>query len=137
MIGQDVNSRVLVYYCQNSARENGNSSSVYKLGQRDDVVLRAVPCSGKIDPRYILRAFEEGAVAVCILACPDGQCKLMEGNRRVNRRVVAVREFLTEAGVNPDSVEVFVPNGGGTEGAIVNIEKYIGERESALQEAGA
>ena len=137
MSGHDMDSKVLVYYCQNSVRENGGASSMSRLREMADVMVKAVPCSGKVDPRYLLKAFEEGAQAVCVLACPEGDCKLMEGNLRVNRRVLAVREFLSEAGVDPGSVQVFVPNGAGTEGAVADIVKYIGDRESAFQETTA
>ena len=80
-----------------------------KLGQRPGVALEAIPCSGRIDPRYILKAFEGGASKVCLLACPDGECKLLEGNRRAVNRIEAAREFLEEAGIAPCSVRMFQP----------------------------
>jgi coenzyme F420-reducing hydrogenase delta subunit len=74
-----------------------------------DVALEAVPCSGRIDPRYILKAFEGGASKVCLLACPEGECKLLEGNLRAVKRIESARELLAEAGVDPFSVRMFQP----------------------------
>jgi coenzyme F420-reducing hydrogenase delta subunit len=102
-------SSVRVYFCRNTYQGNGNYAALQKLGQRDDLTVEAVPCTGKIDARYLLRAFEGGASAVCILACPSGDCKLMEGNLRAGRRVHAVRDLLTEAGLDPDSLKIFLP----------------------------
>jgi coenzyme F420-reducing hydrogenase delta subunit len=73
------------------------------------VALEPVPCSGRIDPRYILKAFEGGASKVCLLACPEGKCKLLEGNLRATRRMLSASELLEEAGVDPHSVRMFQP----------------------------
>jgi coenzyme F420-reducing hydrogenase delta subunit len=77
------------------------------LEERTDVALEAVPCSGRIDPRYILKAFEGGASKVCLLACPEGDCKLLEGNLRAVKRILAAQELLAEAGVDPCSIRMF------------------------------
>jgi len=70
------------------------------------MALETVPCGGRIDPRYILKAFEGGALAVLVLACPKGHCKSMEGNLRALRRVNFVKDLLAEAGLDAGSVQV-------------------------------
>ena len=92
---------IYVYYCRNAAKPGA-------FGQRPGVVLEAVPCSGRIDPRYLLKAFEGGAKAVCILACPKGECKSMEGNLRAVTRVQAAQELLGEAGLKPDALKIIL-----------------------------
>ncbi len=104
------NACIRVYYCRNSAHVKEIPGALAKLGLRDDVVLEALPCGGKADPRYLLKAFEGGARAVCVLACPKGQCKMMEGNFRAARRAYTVREMLSEVGLDPDSVQIYLPN---------------------------
>lgn len=102
---------IRVYYCRNSAPNGRISPSLAKLGHRPDVALEPVPCSGRIDPRYILKAFEGGASKVCLLACPEGKCKLLEGNFRASMRVETAREYLAESGLDPDCVRMFQPGG--------------------------
>jgi len=41
-----------------------------------------LPCTGKVDIRYILAAFEQGADGVYIVACPLGNCHHVKGNER-------------------------------------------------------
>lgn len=101
---------IRIYYCRNSVPNGRLPVSLTRIGHRPDVALEPVPCSGRIDPRYILKAFEGGASKVCLLACADGECKLLEGNLRASRRVGAARELLAEAGVDPQSVRVFHPD---------------------------
>lgn len=101
---------IRIYYCRNSVPNGRLPVSLAKLGQRTDVALEPVPCSGRIDPRYILKAFEGGASKVCLLACPEGECKLLEGNLRAVRRVDAARELLEESGIDRQAVRVFQPD---------------------------
>ena len=109
MIKMKIDAGVRVYFCRNSAHASEIPSAISKLELMDDVFVEPVPCSGRIDPRYILKAFEGGASAVCILACPTGTCKMLEGNLRATRRVNAVQQLLAEAGLDPDAVRIFVP----------------------------
>ncbi len=118
-----------IYLCHN-ALGSEIPSALSKLALRHNVLLEVVPCSGRIDPRYLLKAFEAGVRAVCILACPRGHCKSMEGNLRAVARARAVQELLSEAGLDPNSLQIFLP--GESEETAVNaaaesISKFVDE----------
>lgn len=125
----DGKKSIHIHYCRNV--DGGKlPSALSRLGTRSDVHLEAVPCSGRTDPRYLLKAFESGARAVCILACPTGNCRSIEGNLRATARVQAVRELLSEAGLPPDSVRIFLPDmsqAGGLDAEIESITSMIAE----------
>jgi F420-non-reducing hydrogenase iron-sulfur subunit len=53
-----------------------------------------LPCTGKIDIRYILEAFEQGADGVYVVACPIGNCHHVRGNERGRARVRRARQIL-------------------------------------------
>jgi coenzyme F420-reducing hydrogenase delta subunit len=99
-----------------------------KLKLTPGVVTEAVPCGGRIDPRYILKAFESGAGAVCVLTCPVGSCRLMEGNLRATCRVGLAKELLAEAGLDAGCVQFFMPGGLDAEAieeAMENVARFI------------
>jgi coenzyme F420-reducing hydrogenase delta subunit len=108
--GKNGKAGVRVYFCANSAHADEMPTALAKLELTENIALEGVPCSGKIDARYLLKAFEAGAHAVCVLACPTGDCKMFEGNLRAHRRAHAVRKLLAEAGVDPDSMQIFLPD---------------------------
>lgn len=117
-----------VYYCGNSARGAEFPPALTRLEVRSDVHVEAVPCSGRIDPRYLLKAFESGAEAVCVLACPSGHCKTMQGNLRASRRISAVRQLIAEAGLDPNALQVFLPGGpevGALEAAVESVVRFV------------
>ena len=119
----DGKNSIYVYYCRNAAKPGA-------FGERPGVILEAVPCSGRIDPRYLLKAFEGGAKAVCILACPKGECKSIEGNLRAVARVESVQKLLSEAGLEPNSARIFLLSESTEDAlnsAIENMSKFLDE----------
>jgi hypothetical protein len=69
-----------------------------------EVVL---PCTGKLQPEHLLKAFETGARAVCVIACAADNCHYLEGSRRAERRVEYVRELLDEIGLDSERLMLF------------------------------
>jgi coenzyme F420-reducing hydrogenase delta subunit len=69
-------------------------------------VLR-FPCTGKIEPNYILAAFELGVDGVMVAGCLEGGCHFQEGNLRARRRVERVQQLMKEAGLEPERLEMF------------------------------
>ena len=70
------------------------------------VLVREVPCSGKMDGQYLLHGLEGGAWGVCVVACPKGQCHLAQGNYRAEIRLRTLQRLLAEIGMQPERVEL-------------------------------
>jgi F420-non-reducing hydrogenase iron-sulfur subunit len=66
------------------------------------ILVREVPCSGKMDGQYLLHAMEGGARGFCVVACPKGECHLSQGNYRAEIRVHTVQRLLAEIGLPPE-----------------------------------
>lgn len=128
-----------VFYCANSSHGGEFPPALTRLEVRNDVRLEAVPCSGKVDARYLMKAFESGASAVCVLTCPNGHCKMMQGNLRAGRRVSAVKQLIAEAGLDPEALQVFLPGGpevGAIEAAADSVSAFVsGSRQPAQRVA--
>ncbi|RLF47682.1 MAG: methyl-viologen-reducing hydrogenase subunit delta [Thermoplasmata archaeon] len=66
-----------------------------------NVVPIKVMCSGRVDPEFIIDAFEKGADGVFIGGCHPGDCHYVNGNYRTRRRVKMMKKLLEEMGINP------------------------------------
>jgi quinone-modifying oxidoreductase, subunit QmoB len=94
--------KIVAFMCKNSAWEAYQAA--LKMGQ---AVLplgftpMRMPCAGKIDIDYLLRAFTLGADAVLVMACHPDNCKSQQGNLHAAWRVERARDMLAEAGVDP------------------------------------
>jgi F420-non-reducing hydrogenase iron-sulfur subunit len=57
-------------------------------------------CSGRVDPSFILRAFQLGADGILVLGCHPGDCHYQEGNFKALRRVHLLKRILRDFGVD-------------------------------------
>ena len=63
-----------------------------------------IPCSGRINPLYIIKALLEGADGVMVSGCHPGDCHYLVGNYYARRRFVVLKKLLTTAGFDADLV---------------------------------
>ena len=100
-----VSPDVIVYVCANCVPAAGRLPRQWKQDGAH-VVVREVPCSGKMDALYLLHAMEGGGRGLCVAACPKGKCQLTQGNYRAEVRVATVRRLLDEIGIQPERAEL-------------------------------
>jgi coenzyme F420-reducing hydrogenase delta subunit len=104
-MAEPIRPDIVVYVCQNCMSEAGGMPRQWNQGGAH-VLVREVPCSGKIEAQYLFHALEAGAHGLCVVACSRGKCRLGEGNHRVEVRVRTVRRLLAEIGLEPERVEL-------------------------------
>ena len=63
-----------------------------------------VPCSGRVDPLFVLKAFQEGADGVMVLGCHPGDCHYLDGNYHARRRYALMHRLLEYVGVEKERV---------------------------------
>ena len=80
----------------------GTSRATYPPNIR---IIR-VPCSGRVDPLFIIKSFELGADGVLIAGCHPGDCHYSEGNYYARRRFALLHPFLDYLGIEPERFDV-------------------------------
>ncbi len=96
-----VGRRITVFHCFNAIGEITCESDDYEIRTIN------IPCSGMIREVVLLKAFEAGADAVVVLACPEGACHYLEGNLRARKRVENVKKYLDEIGFDGRRLNIF------------------------------
>ncbi|MGO9014922.1 MAG: hydrogenase iron-sulfur subunit [Dissulfurispiraceae bacterium] len=77
------------------ADKAGTAQNVYP----PNINVVRVMCSGRVDPQFVMKAFEKGADGVLILACHPGDCHYKEGNYRAARRYRMLGRLLAQLGI--------------------------------------
>lgn len=65
-----------------------------------------VPCSGRVDPLFILKALRLGFDGVLVSGCHPGDCHYQTGNYYARRRMAITKKFLEYMGVEPQRIQV-------------------------------
>ena len=101
-----------LFTCNYCAYMAADTAGALRIQYPPNVKLIRFPCTGKIDLRYILSAFEQGADGVYIVACPIGSCHHVRGNERARSRVQLAKKLLDQIGLGGDRVEAFFVSAG-------------------------
>ncbi len=65
-----------------------------------------VMCSGRVEPAFILKAFQLGADGVLVLGCHPGDCHYSEGNYKTLRRMALLKKMLGQMGIEDERVRL-------------------------------
>lgn len=65
-----------------------------------------VGCTGSVAEIDLLRALEEGAQGVLVVACPEGNCHHLIGNKRAAQRVKWTQTILRSANLGPERIRI-------------------------------
>jgi F420-non-reducing hydrogenase iron-sulfur subunit len=57
-------------------------------------------CSGRVDPAFILKAFQLGADGVVVMGCHLGDCHYQEGNYKTIRRIPFLKRLIAQFGID-------------------------------------
>jgi coenzyme F420-reducing hydrogenase delta subunit len=78
-----------------------------RLQYPSNIRIVRIPCTGKIDVRFLLEAFEKGADGVYVAGCLEGDCHFLTGNLRAKKRVAMAKRILEDAGIGGDRLEMY------------------------------
>lgn len=104
-------NRIYVFYCSNSF-DISNYKNLFPDGSFENKFI-SLPCSGKANLLYLVKAFETGVDGIVLLTCPKNECRFLEGNLRAPKRAEAVNALMEEIGLGKDRVLVLSMNGNG------------------------
>ena len=99
--------QIVGYCCHYCAFAAADLAGSMRLRYPTNVLVVKMPCTGRVDVLYLLRAFERGADGVFVAGCLEGTCHFMEGNLQAKRRVQYAKQILDEIGVGGDRLEMY------------------------------
>ena len=103
----DFEPKIIAYCCNFCAFAAADLAGSMRLQYPTNVRIVKLPCTGKVDALYLMKAFEDGADGVFVAGCLEGQCHYLEGNLRAKRKVAYVKRLLAEVGIDPERVAMY------------------------------
>jgi coenzyme F420-reducing hydrogenase delta subunit len=103
----DFEPKILALCCHYCAYAAADLAGSTRLQYPPNVRVLRLPCTGKVDVDYIMKAFEQGVDGVIVAGCLEGGCHFEEGNLRAKKRVGLAKDVLAEAGIEGERLEMF------------------------------
>jgi coenzyme F420-reducing hydrogenase delta subunit len=103
----DFEPRVIAFCCQYCAYSAADMAGSMRLQYPPNVEIVLIPCTGRFDMIFALKAFENGADGVYVAGCLEGTCHFLDGNIRAKKRVNYLRKELATLGVEEDRLRMY------------------------------
>jgi coenzyme F420-reducing hydrogenase delta subunit len=103
----DFEPKILALCCHYCAYAAADLAGSQRLQYPANVRVLRLPCTGKVDVDYLMKAFEQGVDGVIVAGCLEGGCHFEEGNLRARKRIGLAKDVLAEAGIEGERLEMF------------------------------
>ncbi len=97
--------KVVGFLCHWCSYAGADLTGSARMEYPHNIRIIRVPCSGRIDPMFILRALQNGLDGVLVSGCHPGDCHYQSGNFHARRKFAVTRKLLEYVGIEPERVQ--------------------------------
>ena len=90
---------IVAFCCNWCSYAGADLAGSSRLSYPANVKIVRVPCSCRVNPTVILKAFQRGADGVILCGCHPGDCHYVTGNYYTRRRMSLLFNFLDYLGI--------------------------------------
>ena len=97
---------IVAFCCNWCSYAGADLSGTNRLSYPANVKIIRIPCSCRLNPMFILRAFQRGADGVILCGCHPGDCHYTTGNYYARRRMTLLFSMLDFLGIERERTRV-------------------------------
>jgi len=94
--------KIIAIVCNWCTYAGADLAGISRIQYPPNVRIIRVPCTGRINPFYIVKAMQEGADGVIVSGCHPGECHYLTGNMIARRKFAMLKSLLTYIGLEGD-----------------------------------
>ena len=102
---EDFEPKIVAFLCNWCSYAGADLAGIGRYQYPPNVRVIRVPCSGRVDPLYILKALQSGADGVLVSGCHPGDCHYIEGNYYARRKFAVLKSLLEYLGFEEGRVQ--------------------------------
>lgn len=115
--------KLLAFCCNWCSYAGADLAGLSRIKYPPNIKIIRTMCSGRVDPQFILDAFDNGADGVLIAACHLGDCHYIAQNYKTVKRVSLLHKMLGSMGIKKERLRLeFISAGEGNKFADTVIE---------------
>jgi F420-non-reducing hydrogenase iron-sulfur subunit len=92
--------KILGLLCSWCSYAGADTAGVSRAQYPPNIRIVRVMCSGRVDPLFVARAFEQGADGVLVAGCHPGDCHYVSGNSFAQERFASFASLLDFFGID-------------------------------------
>lgn len=104
MENQNQDPKIIAFVCNWCTYTGADLAGTSRLKYLPNVRMIKLPCTGRIDPVFIIKAFEKGADGVLVSGCHPGDCHYNAGNFHARRRWIMFHKLLDYLGIDENRI---------------------------------
>ena len=97
--------KIVAFLCNWCSYAGADLAGVSRLQYPPNIRVVRVPCSGRINPLFILAALQNGADGVLVSGCHPGDCHYLSGNLVARRKFNTIKDLLAYVGIEEKRVQ--------------------------------
>lgn len=94
--------KIVAIVCNWCTYAGADLAGISRIQYPPNVRIIRVPCTGRINLFYIVKALQDGADGVLVSGCHPGECHYISGNLVARRKFAALKSFLSYIGMEGD-----------------------------------
>jgi len=98
--------RIIAFLCSWCSYTGADTAGIARIKSPANIRAVRVPCSGRVSPELVMRAFDQGADGVLVLGCHIGECHYDTGNHRAAKRLPILRSLMAFTGLEPERLRL-------------------------------
>ncbi|MCD6153171.1 MAG: hydrogenase iron-sulfur subunit [Syntrophobacterales bacterium] len=99
---EDWEPKIVAFCCNWCTYTGADLAGISRIQYPPNVRIIRVPCSGRVNPFYVVKALQEGADGVLVSGCHPGECHYITGNLSARRKFAMLKNFLAYIGIDED-----------------------------------
>ena len=97
---------IVAFLCNWCSYAGADLAGTSRIQYPPNVKVIRVMCSGRVNPMFVLNAFQQGIDGVIIGGCHPGECHYENGNYLARRRFTILKNLLEYVGIDPRRVQM-------------------------------
>jgi len=97
--------KIVTFLCNWCSYAGADLAGVSRIQYPPNIRVIRVPCSGRVNPFYIIKVLQNGIDGVLVSGCHPGDCHYISGNLIARRKFALLKSFLEYIGIEPGRVQ--------------------------------
>jgi F420-non-reducing hydrogenase iron-sulfur subunit len=102
---KDFEPKIMTFLCNWCSYAGADLAGVSRIQYPPNTRVIRVPCSGRVDPLFILKCLQDGYDGVLVSGCHPGDCHYISGNYVARRKFAILKTALEFMGIEPGRVQ--------------------------------